>query len=202
MVYPSHNKIVRLFFDFYTSWIINADFESFQVEGDLPSLADKPLLIIANHFSWWDGFFQYQLNNTRYKKRFHVMMLEEQLSKRMFLTKLGVFGVKKGTRDAMTSLAFAAKILEKKENMLLIFPQGKIESMHECDFRFESGVERLIAKSKNINVVFVATLVDYFSERKPTVINYLKLYSPIGEDVASDYNKFYTNSMANLKMRF
>ncbi len=203
MIYPEHSKLYKLFFDLYTSLIIKSDFKNLKLEvQDIGHYDQLPLLVIANHYSWWDGFFHYHLNNVLFKKKYHVMMLEEQLKKRMFLTKLGIFGVKKGTRDALRSLEFANQLLKVKDNMLLIFPQGKIESQHTHEFVFESGAEKLISNNPDIKVVFVASLIDYFSERKPVATFYIKTFYPIeGKSIEGCYNCFYTECFQKQLLR-
>ncbi|MBC7391202.1 MAG: lysophospholipid acyltransferase family protein [Opitutaceae bacterium] len=197
MIYPKHSKLYKLFFDFYTSIIIKSDFKSFHIETEYEeNYSEKPLLVIANHFSWWDGFLHYHLNNVHFKKKYHVMMLEEQLQKRMFLTRLGIFSVKKGSRDALKSLEFANQLLKQCENMLLIFPQGKIESQHKHVFQFEGGIEKLVANNPTIKVVFAVSLIDYFSERKPEARFYLKTISlRSGKTIQEEFNNFYKESL-------
>lgn len=199
MIYPKHNRLVKLFFDFYTKWILKSDFDDFKIYGEVPDLDSKPLLVISNHFSWWDGFFIYRLNNLVFKKLFHVMMLEEELQKRLFLTGLGVFGVKKGSRDAVRSLQFSKELLQQRENMVLIFPQGKIESHHKHHFRFEKGIQKLVDSGADFNIVFVVSLIDGFYERKLVANLYMKytsLNSSEKLDLEKSFNAFFAESLA------
>ena len=193
MILPNHNKLYKLFFDFCASLIIKSDFKSIIIDviGN-ENIQDKSLLVIANHFSWWDGILHYHLSNIFFKKKFHVLMLEDQLKKRMFLTKLGVFGVKKGTRDTIKFMNLAKQLLRHNDNMLLIFPQGKIESHHKQEFSFESGASKLIEKNPGVQVIFSVILIDYFSERKPVAKFYIKyLKENTIDSIEADYNVFY-----------
>ncbi len=205
MIYPKHNRLVKLFFDFYTKWILKSDFDDFKIHGEVPDLDSKPLLVISNHYSWWDGFFIYQLNNLVFKKLFHVMMLEEELQKRLFLRGLGVFGVKKGSKDAVRSLQFSKELLTQRENMVLIFPQGKIESHHKHQFRFEKGIQKLVDSGADFNIVFVASLIDGFYERKLAVhlyMNYNSCYSDEKIDLEKSFNAFFAESLATQNSLF
>lgn len=131
---------------------------------------DKPVLLIANHFSWWDGFIGNYLSYKYYQKKFHVMMLREQLENRMFLNKAGAFSVEKSSRSAVESILYSAEILSQKENLLLMFPQGKIESLYHRDFHFAGGVEKILDKCDPPPIiVFNVNLVDYFSNVLPTL---------------------------------
>src|SRR4029078_9939760 len=88
------------------------------------------ILILSNHFSWWDAFFMVYLNIRLFKKRYHVMMLEEQLKKFRFFSHGGVYSVKKKSRDMIESLDFTCHLLENKKNLVQLFPQGDIQSQH------------------------------------------------------------------------
>lgn len=91
---------------------------------------------------------------------------------------------------------YAAEILEDKANMLLLFPQGEIQSAYRSSFVFEKGTERILAvKTDRIQVVFMAALTDYFSNPKPGAWFYLEEFSgPMtsGKDLQDGYNNFYS----------
>lgn len=127
------------------------------------------------------------------------MMLEEELQKRLFLRGLGVFGVKKGSRDAIRSLQFSKELLKQHENMVLIFPQGKIESHHKHLFRFEKGIQKLVDSEADFNIVFVASLIDGFYEKKLAASLYMKNVSIKSDeklDLEKSFNAFFAESLA------
>lgn len=99
------------------------------------------------------------------------MMLEEQLKQRMFLNKAGVFSIKKQSRDIVDSLNYTKELLTNPLNMVTIYPQGAIQSLYHYPVQFEKGISSILGKMqpKNVQVVFLATLVDYFSHRKPSL---------------------------------
>lgn len=97
-------------------------------------------------------------------------MLREQLENRMFLNKAGAFSVEKSSRSAVESILYSAEILNRSENLLMMFPQGKIESLYHQDFHFAGGVERILAKCDPPPVIMLnVNLVDYFSNVLPTL---------------------------------
>lgn len=133
------------------------------------------VLLLQNHFSWWDGFISVNLNQRHWHRRFHVMMLEEELAKRRFLTWGGAYGISRGSRDVVEGLRYTQQLLRQPQNLVLFFPQGKIESMHrppEEPFRFEQGVERLLPEAGQ--VVLSVVLPDYFSSPKPRLDVYVQ----------------------------
>ncbi|MGM0497993.1 MAG: lysophospholipid acyltransferase family protein [Bacteroidota bacterium] len=170
MIKARHNPFFVEFFRFYSKFMLHQHFRKVIIKGGYTE-RNLPLLMVANHFSWWDGFIANYLNNTMFKRKFHVMMLEEQLKQRMFLNKAGVFSIKKKTRDVVDSLNYTKELLTNPQNMVVIYPQGEIESLYHYPLQFEKGISSVMGKMQpeNIQVVFLATLVDYFSHRKPTL---------------------------------
>ena len=154
----------------------------------------KPILLICNHNSWWDGIWALHLNQQVFGRKFHFMMLEEQLKKNWFFQYTGGFSVRKSNRSLVESLNYSAELLENTNNMVLMFPQGKIQSMHRTSFIFEKGIERILARTKKeVELVFEVNLVDYFSQAKPSV--YLNATSYKGDyslnAIQEAYNDFY-----------
>lgn len=137
--------------------------------------SNSPILLISNHFSWWDGFIQLQLNNKFLHRKFHVIMLEEQLKKFMILNKAGCFSVKKNSRDIMESLKYCNQLLNDKNNILLIFPQGETQSLYTDEFKFENGLNYILKHQiSDIQIIFNINLIDYFSDAKPSLSVYYK----------------------------
>lgn len=204
MIKASHNKLYEVFFDNYIRLLLKIDFR--EVNIIRPGLEDqgKAVLLLGNHFSWWDGFFARYINNRVFRRRFHVMMLEDPLKKRMFLNKLGAFSIKKNSKTCLVSLDYAAELLEDKNNLVLLFPQGSIQSQHNRPLTFEKGWFRILEKqSGKVQMVFVACLTDYFSRRKPTLNIYLENYEPgesFSKEVFQDaYNVFFENCINQQK---
>lgn len=204
MIKARHTYTGKLVCDFFSEYRLNDAFRSVKIygEGDSKGL---PVLMIANHFSWWDGFIQYRLNRKVFGKIFHVMMLEEQLSKNMILNKGGAFSIRKNTRDIIHSLNYCTDLLKDKDNLVLIFPQGKIESIYTPYIQFEKGLDYLLKRVTNeVQLVFNINLVDYFSQKKPSLNIYYKTYSLSSPfdlaDIERDFN-IYLDECKSLQNR-
>lgn len=129
-----------------------------------------PLLLVANHFSWWDGFIQHRLNKLFFHRRPYVMMLEEQLRKHPVLTRCGAFSVRHNSRDIIRSLNYAVRVLDDPRNMLVIFPQGRIESVNIQHVAFQSGVDYIMRHvAADFAVVMNANIVDYGPHSRPSL---------------------------------
>ncbi|MBC8053957.1 MAG: lysophospholipid acyltransferase family protein [Sphingobacteriaceae bacterium] len=186
------------FFTWYIKTIIRKDFTSFNF-NDIEIDNSRSVLLLANHFSWWDGFLMFQLNRLLIKKKFHVMVTEENYRNVSFLKYLGAFPVRKNTKDVIKSLEHAGELLNEPGNLVLIFPQGQLYSVHVTEIVFEKGLMRLINFSnKNFQYLFAASFVDYFEKRKPTITCYLKSWEGAEftslQLIKSAYNKHYETS--------
>ena len=196
----SHHPVIYPFFQFY-SWLkIKMHFDHVSISHDFREKG-LPILMISNHFSWWDGFWVVYLNlKLLHRKFFFFMMLEEELKKHMYLNKSGGYSVRKGSRSIVESLSYTAELLNDKNNLVLMFPQGRIESIYKKDFIFEKGIEFVLKKaSARPQIIFLVNLVDYFSNQKPGLFMYLKEY--IGTDLSTEtlqkeFNLFYSECVA------
>jgi len=149
--------------------------------------------------SWWDGIWALYLNQQRFKRKYHFMMLEDQLRKNWFFQFTGGFSISKRSRSIVESLNYTSELLQNKENLVLMFPQGKIQSMHQHKFIFEKGVQKVIEKThNNIQVFFLVNMIDYFSEAKPHLNLNVKEYKGSShiKSIEKAYNGFYKSCIA------
>ncbi|MFC4211559.1 1-acyl-sn-glycerol-3-phosphate acyltransferase [Pedobacter lithocola] len=199
MYHPRKSNIIFKFFSWYIQFIIDKDFAAFKFDN----VAIKPnasVLILANHFSWWDGFLIFYINKKIFKKNFHVLVNAENYNKVGFLKYLGAFAPENSGKDILETLNYAGKLLDNTDNLVLVFPQGKLYSNHLKSINFQKGVMQMINSSqKKLNIVFAATFVDYFSKRKASAYTYLQNWE--NEEytslqlLKSEYNKHYDNAV-------
>ncbi len=193
MLKAKHHPVIYPFFKWYAKWMVMRHFGKVRIEGSFEEHG-KPVLVVSNHATWWDGFWVMYFNNRVLHRKFHFMMLEEQLKRYWFFQYAGGFSVKRGSRSVLESLAYAADVLSDPGNMVLMFPQGAISTIHTRQFHFLKGVERVLASAEDAEVVFLANLVDWFSDRKPGIYMVHETYSYGGggvTEVESAYNGFY-----------
>jgi 1-acyl-sn-glycerol-3-phosphate acyltransferase len=200
MIYrASHHPVIYPFFKLYAVWKIKRNFHGVLIKGEFAE-KNKPILLVSNHISWWDGFWAEYLNIRVFHRKFYFMMLEEQLKKHIFFNKTGGYSIRKGSRSILETLNYTAELLNDNRNLVLIFPQGKLESLHNQNIRFEKGIEHIIKKTEgNIQILFLVNLVEYFSDPRPGLISYFKEYD--GSDfrtstMENEYNRFYSACVA------
>jgi hypothetical protein len=195
MIRARHTWIGDLRAKYYTKILLGFFFKRLNYEGEYEE-KELPILMISNHFSFYDGWIQILLNLKIFKRKYHFMMLEEELRKNMHLTNVGACSIDKGKRSSLESLAYAVDILKDKRNLFLFFPQGKIESMYTQDFVFEKGLlSYILKKSKNdFQLVFNVNLINYGAKLKPDIFVYYETQhinsETTAEDVEIAFNRF------------
>lgn len=177
MITAKKNKLVHWLFHRYINHLVASNFNEVKFNG-LQIDSGKSVLLLANHFSWWDGFILYHLNDRLFKKRFHIMVLEETVRKVSFFKYMGAFSIAKNSKDLLASLDYAAGLLNDPDNLVLIFPQGRLYSNFTDEIRFEKGVLRIIKQVKEkTQLIFAATFIENLQHKKPGVNVYLSRHA-------------------------
>jgi hypothetical protein len=169
-------------------------FRKLTVVSDCKISENQSVLLFQNHFSWWDGYWSDLLSNSIFERKYHVMMIEEQLKKRMFLNNCGVFSIQKNNRDFLNSLNYASEILKGPKNLVTIYPTGVMLSQHQQNMPFQKGINRIIqGETDHFAIVFAVFLVDYFGFVRPEIRIYLENYSGerAAEAIEKAYHSFY-----------
>lgn len=116
-------------FAVYNRNLLGRRFEGLRAAG-LAALRERPrdlpLVLYANHSSWWDGLAAFQVGRACGLDHY-VMMEEDQLRAYTLFRRLGAFSVvREDAREAARSVRYAAGLLRGTDRALWIFPQGRI----------------------------------------------------------------------------
>ncbi len=151
MLEAKKNFLFEKFFVIYNRSLLKRRFRCIKVSG-LKSFEERnpslPLIIYANHSSWWDGLVILEvLSNFMFDK--YVMMEEKQLRKLWFFRRLGAFSVvRENPLEAVRSIEYSVKILTEKINRtLLLFPQGEILPNDIRPLHFFNGLAKIIEQT-------------------------------------------------------
>ncbi|GAA4901934.1 lysophospholipid acyltransferase family protein [Mucilaginibacter defluvii] len=160
------------------------------------------VLLLCNHFSWWDGFFGNYLAYWHLKRKLFIMMQEDHLRKRMLFNLFGGFSIEKGSREMIKSLQYAAGLLNDPDNLVVVFPQGELISNHATEIEIGIGIERLIKNIKGpCQVVYSCVLIDYFESLKPSAFIHLFDCGVAGElpfeQLVKNINAHHKQALAN-----
>lgn len=199
MVYPGNNKLVRLLFGWYLD--ISIKFNLRRINYNAIAIdPSRSVLLLANHYSFWDTLLVYYLNKHFFKKKTHVLIIEKTMQRWPFLRHMGAFSITPNSKDMLASLNYAGNLLNDPGNLVLIYPQGKLYSNFSTEIIFEQGLSRVIQQStKTFQCVMMASFIENFEHKKPGAYIYLK-----STDIASDdiktinqlYQQHYTEAKA------
>lgn len=130
--------------------------------------ANLPILAIANHTSWWDGFFSHQLTRA-VGRPFRILMEAEHLGRYGFFRRIGALPIeRRSAMQATRDLESAAGTLESPDTMLWIYPQGMRRPATEPADRLEHGAAWLVERhAMPILVLPVAFRYAFLSEQRP-----------------------------------
>jgi len=190
-------KVVTWFFVHVVERYLLSHFKKVSFINPIDTDPNRACLVLMNHYSFNDGAIMFRLSHKILKKSFKLISLEAQVREFIALRYVGCFSINKKSRSMIESLNYAADLLKDPKNMLGIYPQGEVYSMHLNQIHFESGLAHILKKSKNtpIQIIFGITLVDYLDSFKPHVRVYLEEYQGAHDlkTMENAYNKFYKN---------
>jgi 1-acyl-sn-glycerol-3-phosphate acyltransferase len=181
MIFADHKYWAELIFKPYIYRLLKNNFHSINLIGDLPEIPQElPLILIPNHSTWWDGFYVYLLNKKYFARKFYIMILEEQLAKYRFFTKLGGFSIsRESPKSIIESLKYSADLLRSNPfSVTTIFPQGELLPNFTSPLIFNRGIEKIIRiYGENVCLLPLSIRPEYLKEEKASV--FFKFGKPI-----------------------
>ncbi len=172
MIRAQHRLWADIIFQPYLTWLFKRNFHEIQLLGILPKIPDDlPVLLLPNHSTWWDGFFVYLLNKKIFHRTAYLMMLEKQLSKYKFFTKIGAYSIEpENRRSIIESLEYTVELLNQEMPLVSIFPQGQLLPWDTRPLGYKRGVEWILRKyRKSVTVLPLAIRTEFLGEKRPRV---------------------------------
>jgi len=170
MIQARHSAPAEFLFSWYIRRSLKKRFRAVHLFGGIAAeTSGLPILLLPNHNSWWDGFFVWLLNAERYKRPVYLMMLEEQLRKYRFFSRIGAYSVDPGNRKSVAeSLHYTGRILESAPPPLVrMFPQGKLTPFG-TELRFQRGYEWIVRRHEgDIAIVPLGMRIEFLESEYP-----------------------------------
>jgi 1-acyl-sn-glycerol-3-phosphate acyltransferase len=143
--------------------------------------AQGPIIVYANHSSWWDPMVSILLAQTLLAGRKHYAPMDAAaLARYPILSKLGIFPVEMSTaRGAAQFLRTSQAILlanEGASSVLWITPQGRFADPRE-PLELKPGLGALAARVPGVTLLPLAIEYTYWDERLPET--FLRFGEPI-----------------------
>ena len=179
--FPLGEKLVWLLI--HTSLRRHFDRVFFRMRTEFTSEQDAlPMIICANHSSWWDGYIA-ALIERHLKLDGYLMMEEAQLRRYFFFSWIGCFSVdRQNARSAIKSVQYAARLLkgssrDHTRRMIWLFPQGEIAPNDRRPLEFFTGAAHLARLSAPVLLYPLAARIEYLAEQRPDL--YISLGEPL-----------------------
>ena len=165
-----HAAWAHLLFRPYLDRLVRSSFHAAMLVGDPPSADPRlPVVLVGNHATWWDGFFPYLLNERFLRRRFHVLMREDQLARFPFFRRLGAFGITPGhPRSVRATLRYAASLLGRPDTLLCFFPQGALLPFRTRPLGFQRGLDLILELHAGpVTILPFVLRCELLGERRP-----------------------------------
>ena len=131
---------------------------------------DIPLMVVANHVSWWDGFLLIELQRLlRPRAPFHTIMLESELRRHPFLKRLGAIGIDPERPSTILAAMreVTSRVEKQPDSMVFFFPQGRIWPSYRRPLGFRRGIEVFCAAIGDVVVMPVAIHIEPLNRMAP-----------------------------------
>lgn len=133
---------------------------------------DLPLLVVANHVSWWDGFVLRELHRAlRRHAPLRVVMTEHELRRNRILGWIAAVPLRPGSTASVLATFRALRHLrhERPDTVVLFFPQGRIWPSQRRPLGFERGVATLARMLSPVQVLPVGLHMEPLTSSRPTM---------------------------------
>lgn len=197
MITARKSKLFERVFTLYNLNLIARRFEGLRVAG-LNYLKERgnsvPLVLYANHSSWWDGLVAFAVGR-ECRLQQYAMMEERGLRMYPFHRKLGAFSVvRESAREAMRSIEYAAELLNETNRVLWVFPQGETQPNDARPLKMFTGAARIVERLNTVDVAAVAVRYEFLDDFRPEI--FVRVGSPERITPTESFNvKSFTRAM-------
>ncbi len=202
MIKANHKKYARLLYNIYIGRILRNNFSAFYLINELPEIDKKQaLLITPNHISWWDGFFIDFITRPRINRKIHLMMLEAELEKIKFFTKVGAFSINPGNRKSIIETRdYLKEITDNTGNFAVIYPQGEIEPFEKPKLSVKNGLAFFANSLKPDTIILpMAFKTQFYNKKHPAILS--RAGKPLPASiVASEYEYYVKEFQLNVDL--
>lgn len=150
-----------------------------QTRCDHADLGDSPVIVYANHPSWWDPLIAHFLNRQLFPGRqFYAPIDAAALQQYRVFSKLGFYGVQlESTRGAAAFLKQSKAILSHGDTVIWMTPEGRFCDARDHSAELMPGLAHLCTKMEDGFVIPLALEYVFWEERLPVCL--AKTGSPI-----------------------
>jgi 1-acyl-sn-glycerol-3-phosphate acyltransferase len=162
---------------------------------------DQPLIVYANHPSWWDPLVGHFFNATLLSGRqFYAPIDADALEQYRVFAKLGFYGVRLHTKaGAAAFLKQSMAILHSGNAALWITPEGHFADVRDHSAPLMPGLAHLCTRLDNGWVLPLALEYAFWEERLPECI--FQMGAPIDVSAHANLSKPEWNELVTARLR-
>jgi hypothetical protein len=203
MIETRHQRWAHFIFRFYLHRLFRRNFHSIHILGKIPEHhPNQSVLLLPNHSSWWDGFFIYLVNEKFFKRPLYLMMLENQLKKYPFFSRVGAFSIDpQHPKGVIASLDYSRKLLElplSPAPLVCLFPQGELRPFHVKPLELENGYKWIVSRiTKPLSIFTLGIRIEFLDQQLPEVFFQFEKVAT-GELLETVFTNLVENSLSRL----
>ncbi len=158
-------------------------------DGRLDQHPELPLIVYANHPSWWDPLIAHYLNSVLFPNRqFYAPIDAQALEQYRVFGKLGFYGIQLDSNSgAACFLKQSLAILHHGGTAVWITPEGRFADVRDHSAPLMPGLAHLCTKLKQGWVLPLALEYPFWEERLPECL--VKTAEPINVAEHQDFKK-------------
>jgi len=160
-------------FSIYLRWYLRRHFHGVRVAntGRIPPQA-QPLILFANHASWWDPMTAMLLAQTIFPERDHYAPMDEMALKHYGIFRpMGFFPVDNTSpRGAAQLLRAGAQVMARPGAVLWITPESQFQDVRKRPITFRPGLGSLMSRSGRMTCVPIGIEYAFWDERLPEIL--------------------------------
>jgi 1-acyl-sn-glycerol-3-phosphate acyltransferase len=132
---------------------------------------EGPLIVYANHSSWWDPMVSILLAQTLLPDRKHYAPMDAAaLARYPILRKLGIFPVEMGSARGAAQFLRTSRAILAAGGVVWITPQGRFVDPRETKLEFKQGLGALAIRSRGATLLPLAIEYAFWDERLPETL--------------------------------
>ena len=137
-----------------------------------------PVIVYANHSSWWDPMVSVLLAETLMEGRRHYAPMDAAALKRYpILAKIGIFPVEMGSARGAAQFLRTSQAILASGGVVWITPQGRFADARVRPLGFKAGLGALAARTPGAVMIPLAIEYTFWDERLPETL--LRFGAPV-----------------------
>lgn len=185
---PAVSRTTLRFFRLIVRAYFRRHFRSVMVQqAERLSGASGPLIVYANHSSWWDPMVSVLLAETLLSGRRHYAPMDAAALKRYpILGRIGIFPVEMASARGAAQFLRTSQAILASGGVVWITPQGRFADSRERPLAFKPGLGALAVRTPDVQLLPLAIEYTFWDERLPETL--LRFGEPvrIGSDTSTE----------------